>query len=70
MHRHNPAARYCVEFDSYAPIDDTADCQACQELYTTWRRWTPTSPRSTRTTRDHRRCSGKVGDSVGGGTDE
>ena len=32
MKRHNPAARYCVEFDSYAPVDDTAGCAACGEM--------------------------------------
>ncbi|MCA4754841.1 hypothetical protein H8Z60_20140 [Mycolicibacterium fortuitum] len=30
--RHNPAARYCVEFDDYLPVDDTAPCEACDEL--------------------------------------
>lgn len=32
MKRHNPSARYCVEFDSYVPVDDDATCEACDEM--------------------------------------
>lgn len=30
--RHNSAARYCVEFNDFVPIDDTAHCPACEEM--------------------------------------
>jgi hypothetical protein len=32
MRRHNPAARCCVEFDDYTPVDDATHCEACEEL--------------------------------------
>lgn len=69
MQRHNLVARYCVEFDSYAPIDDTADCPACQELYDL----AAIDPDFAEEYKDYPRPQalfGKLNDSVGYGTGE